>query len=157
VLFLPDGRLGLIDFGCIQTYSPDEWELMRLSDRPLTTGKREDKLAFLREWVGALDAVRDAERIALHLRYLDWSWWPRTNRTPHDFGDRDDLQRGIEILTEILHKHYLRAHPASGMVTRWDFSYRGLLYRLGARIDVARLAEEEVRTTGWRREEYASG
>src|ERR1017187_418181 len=32
-LFLSDGRLGLIDFGCVQHYGPEERELMRLADK----------------------------------------------------------------------------------------------------------------------------
>src|ERR1019366_7300828 len=32
-LFLSDGRLGLIDFGCVQRYSPDEREILRLAEK----------------------------------------------------------------------------------------------------------------------------
>ncbi len=32
-LFLNDGRLGLLDFGCVQRYGPEEREIMRLADR----------------------------------------------------------------------------------------------------------------------------
>jgi aarF domain-containing kinase len=37
-LFLPDGRLGLLDFGAVIPFSDAEWDLMRLADRPLTRG-----------------------------------------------------------------------------------------------------------------------
>ena len=74
LLFLPDGRLGLLDFGCMQVYSDEEWALMRLADRPLTTGERDDMLAFLEGWVGPQNPSEDAERLELNLRYLEWSW-----------------------------------------------------------------------------------
>ena len=32
-LFLDDGRLGLIDFGCVQYYGPEEREILRLCER----------------------------------------------------------------------------------------------------------------------------
>ncbi len=32
-LFLSDGRLGLLDFGCVQRYGPEEREIMRMADR----------------------------------------------------------------------------------------------------------------------------
>src|SRR5665811_433141 len=32
-LFLSDGRLALIDFGCVQHYSPEERDLVRLAEK----------------------------------------------------------------------------------------------------------------------------
>jgi hypothetical protein len=41
--------------------------------------------------------------------------------------------------------------------TRHSFAYKSILFRLRAKIDVAPIAEEEVRTTGWNRSDCAGG
>ena len=40
-------------------------------------------------------------------------------------------------------------------ITRANTGFRSVLYRLKARIDVAPIAEEEVRAAGWDRSDYA--
>jgi len=153
-LFLPDGRLGLIDFGGVISFTPEEWELMRLADRPLTTGRAEDRLDFLRRWSGPMDEEKDADFIRLADAYMEWSWRPRAAGGVFDYGDGVDLRRGVDLLLEFLRRRTGRAQPCSGLITRWEFLYRGLLYRLGARIDVRRIAEEEIGAAGWDREPY---
>jgi hypothetical protein len=41
------------------------------------------------------------------------------------------------------------------MIARQYLGSRGMLYRLGARLDMAPIAEEEVKATGWDRSDYA--
>jgi aarF domain-containing kinase len=53
-LVLDDGRLGVLDFGFILAVEGEEWELFRRLDRPLTTGRREDRIPMLKEWVLAM-------------------------------------------------------------------------------------------------------
>jgi predicted unusual protein kinase regulating ubiquinone biosynthesis (AarF/ABC1/UbiB family) len=153
-LFLPDGRLGLLDFGAVIQFSDEEWELMRAADRPLTTGRREDRLSFLSRWIGPLDEKKDERTIRLSEAYMEWSWRPRASGGVFDFGDGAELRRGIEILGEVMRARMMRGQPCSGLITRWDFLYRGLLHRLGARVGVARIAEEEIAAAGWDRTEY---
>jgi len=156
-LFLPDGRLGLIDFGCMIPFSAEEWELMRLADRPLTTGRAEDRLAFLRHWIGDLDTEKDAELVRLSDAYMEWAWRPRAAARVYDFGDGVELRRGVDLLREFLRRRIGRGQPCSGLITCWEFLYRGFLYRLGARLDVRRIAEEEIGAAGWDRDAYRGG
>ena len=44
-LFMDDGRLGVVDFGFMLELDDTLWELFRKMDRPLTTGRREDRIA----------------------------------------------------------------------------------------------------------------
>ena len=43
------------------------------------------------------------------------------------------------------------------MMARYTFARRAMLYRLRANVNVASIAEEEVRATGWDRSDYAPG
>lgn len=78
----------------------------------------------------------------------------RAARGVFDYGDGQEFRRGIEIHRELMRRRYTRGHPSSGLIARWEFLCRGLLYRLGARIDVARIAEAEIGAAGWNREDY---
>jgi hypothetical protein len=40
-------------------------------------------------------------------------------------------------------------------MARSQFGWRSILYRLGAKVDIAKIAEEEIKATGWDRSEYA--
>ena len=93
-LFLPDGRLGLLDFGCVRPFSDAEWELMRLAMRAID-GSREDLLRYAKRSVClADDAPMDAEHQRLLERLIEWSWRPGRCRGPFDFGDGEILRKG---------------------------------------------------------------
>lgn len=154
-IFMEDGRLGVIDLGCVMDLDDAMWELFRKMDRPLTTGRRDERIAFMKEWVGAVDEAADAERLRVVEEAADWSWRPRYCGGEFDFGDETDLRRGIEIYGEGIRKRYTRGHPCSTMFTRHSFALRAMLYRLKARIAITPLAEQEVRAAGWDRSDYA--
>src|SRR5262249_1333874 len=46
-LFMEDGWLGILDFGFMLELDDTLWELMRKMDRPLTTGRRDERIASL--------------------------------------------------------------------------------------------------------------
>ena len=50
-LFLDDGRLGLIDFGFMMELDDTLWERFRKIDRPQTTGRRDERIAAMKEWI----------------------------------------------------------------------------------------------------------
>lgn len=45
---------------------------------------------------------------------------------------------------------------ASGLMARQQFGSRAMLYRLSAKVDVASIAEEEVRASGWDRSDLCA-
>src|SRR5262249_42246706 len=58
-LFMADGRLGLLDFGCVRPFSDKEWELMRVAMRACD-GTREEVVRYLKRSVAlAEDAPID--------------------------------------------------------------------------------------------------
>jgi aarF domain-containing kinase len=154
-LFLEDGRIGVIDFGYMLELDDELWELMRIIDRPLTTGNREDRIAAMKAWSGLTDETSDQMR--LYEEFADWNWCARSDGTSYDFGIEEDFRRGVDLFIEMVRKRYSRGHRTTQTIARGNFGWRSLLYRLRAQIDVRPLAEVEVRATGWDRSDYARG
>jgi aarF domain-containing kinase len=154
-LFMPDGRLGVIDFGSMLEFDDVLWELLRKMDRPLTTGRRDERIAILKEWSWIGDDPADADRLRVMDEYTDWSWRARYCGCEFDFGDQADLRRGIDLFVEMVRKRYSRARACTPVIARQYLGSRGMLYRLGAKLDLAPIAEEEVKATGWDRSDYA--
>jgi predicted unusual protein kinase regulating ubiquinone biosynthesis (AarF/ABC1/UbiB family) len=152
-LVLPDGRLGVLDFGFMLPLEGEEWEMFREMDRPLTTGGQAERMAVLRKWCQIGDDETD--RLRLTDEFVDWDWRARHRGGPFDFGDETDFRLGINLFTEMLRKRYSRGRPDSASILRGTLAMRSTMYLLKAQIDVASLAEQEVRATGWDRSDYA--
>jgi predicted unusual protein kinase regulating ubiquinone biosynthesis (AarF/ABC1/UbiB family) len=152
-LVLPDGRVGVLDFGFMLPIEGEEWELYRKMDRPLTTGSQAERIAILKEWSDIRDDETD------HLRLADefaaWQWMSRHRRTEYDFSDEAEFRTGIDLFTEMVRKRYNRARPTTPSIARSHFGWRAILYLLKAKINIWPLAEEEVKATGWDRSDYA--
>jgi aarF domain-containing kinase len=152
-LILDGGRLGVIDFGLVIPLAGEEWELYRKMDRALTTGRREDRIAVLKEW----NQVRDDEtdRLRLFEEYADACWRARYCGGEYDFGNETDFRRAIELFTEMIRKRYSRSRPNTPSIARCQLGWSSLLYQLRAKFDIRELAEQEVKATGWDRSDYA--
>jgi aarF domain-containing kinase len=154
-LCMADGRLGVIDFGFMVTHADDEWRLFHKIDRAMTTGRREDRLAAIKEWGDLTDSPADADRLRLQEAFSDWCWVTHSLGRPFDFGDETDFRRGIDLFLEMVRKRYNHARPSTPAIARMNFGVRALLYRLKANIDPRPIAQEEVKATGWDRSDYA--
>lgn len=154
-IFMEDGRLGVIDFGSMVELDETLWDLFRKMDRPLTTGRKEDRIPALKEWSWIRDDLADADRLRATDEFSEWSWRSRYCNCEFDFGDEADFRRGIDIFVEMVRKRYSRARPCTPMMARQQLAWRAMLYQLRAKIEIAPIAEEEVRATGWDRSDYA--
>ena len=100
-LVLPDGRVGVLDFGFIVSIDGEEWDLYRRMDRPLTTGNRQERIAILKEWSDIRDDETD------HLRLADefaaWQWMSRHRGAEYDFSDEAEFRMGINLFTEMVY------------------------------------------------------
>lgn len=155
-LFMDDGRLGLIDFGYVMEIDDEVWNLFRKMDRALTTGRREDRIAAIQEWTWTADEPAASERLRLGDQFADWCWRSRYCRGEFDFGDEADFREGFDLFVEMVRKRYSRARSITPMISRQQFGWRAILYQLRAKIEVAPIAEEEIRVTGWDRSDYVS-
>jgi predicted unusual protein kinase regulating ubiquinone biosynthesis (AarF/ABC1/UbiB family) len=155
-VFMEHDRLGLIDFGFMIEIDDTLWELFRKMDRPLTTGRRDERIAAMKEWSWIGDDPEDQERLRISEQLAEAQWRGRSCGGEFDFGDEADFRRGVDLFIEMIRKRYSRARSCTPAIARQYFGWRSLLYRLGAKIDVAAIAEEEVRATGWDRSDYAA-
>lgn len=154
-VFMDDGRLGVLDFGFMVTHSDEEWLLIHKIDRAMTTGRREDRIAAVKEWSSITDDPADADRLRLCDEYADWCWQARYRGAPFDYSDEADFRRGIDLFTEMVRMRYSRSRPSTPSIARLNFGVRSMLYRLKANFDIRPIAEEELKATGWDRSEYA--
>ena len=88
--------------------------------------------------------------------FADWSWRPRYCGGEFDFGDEADFRRGVDLFVEMIRKRYtprpgLHAGDCPAALRHSLRCSTGFK----AKIDVAPIAEEEVRAAGWDRSDYA--
>jgi predicted unusual protein kinase regulating ubiquinone biosynthesis (AarF/ABC1/UbiB family) len=153
-IFMDDGRLGVIDFGCMLELDDTIWDLLRKMDRPLTTGRDDERRAVMREWCWISDDPAEADRLRVTDEYTDWSWRARYCGCDFDFADEADFRHGIDLFVEMVRKRYSRARACTPVIARQYFGMRAILYQLRAKFDMSPIAEEEVRATGWDRSDY---
>jgi aarF domain-containing kinase len=117
-IFMKDGRLGLIDFGCMVEMDDALWELMRKMDRPMTTGNADERRAVMKEWSWIGDEPAEDERRRLTEDLAEWQWRPRYRGGEFDFGDEMEFRRGIDLFVAMARKRYSRSRPSTPMMAR---------------------------------------
>ena len=149
-LFIPDGRLGFIDFGCCHYENPED-----------TAFKAEMEQAFLGpcEAARSPEAIReplarghdltpkqaaDDARMKLIVEMTDWAWEPILHDGPFDFGDLDYFRRGAAMYGEVLRRRYTRSRPANTWLAKAIFGLRAMLARLKARVDIGAVFRAEI-------------
>ena len=74
----------------------------------------------------------------------DYMARPTLHEGPFDFGDEQYLREGFEFLARATKFRELRQKPVNLFLQRRTWELNGLLYRLRARFDAARIAGEEA-------------
>jgi aarF domain-containing kinase len=149
-LFRADGRLGLLDFGCVRPYTDREWECNRLADLAVR-GSDADVVRALRATLGlAENEAIDPEILARNVEFSRWLWRPYRHDGPFDFGDPSFLREGVDHVMALG-----RARIPSPWLTmnafieRWAFGAAAMLYRLRARVDMRAINSRERLAAGW--------
>jgi len=142
-LFLRDGSLGLIDFGCVQHYGPEEREIMRLADRMTF----EDP-SLMREVVRRVCGVSDddpamADYLEMMAESREWMIEPMKRPGPFDFGDEAHFRKGLDWFSRTVRKRITRANPMYVYWNRSVFGIKALLFRLRAQVDVHEVIRRE--------------
>ena len=148
-LFLPDGRLGLIDFGCLRPYNDAEWQVAQFADQNIQAGP-DSPVSSLRAFAGLADG-EDAppEHLDLLASWCRWLWRPYWQSEPFDFGDPDYMREAVDLLTRFYSEKFSLGAPISVFTTRWSVGHAAMLYKLRARVDVKAIYTRERRATGW--------
>lgn len=133
-IFMDDGRLGLLDFGCVQHFDAEERVHVQLSNALM------DNMDTFPEFLkrnGATDRdLANPEFIGLATAYTKWILEPLAQPGPFDFSDETHLKRGVERFAAFVRKRQTRSHPMHLYVCRSILGLRAVLYRLRARVDV---------------------
>ena len=154
-LFMPDGRLGLIDFGCVLMFTdPEEWARLGRVNNAITTGEEADVRAAMKEWASLSDDPSDEDQLRLFTLFAQNSWRPFYTPGPYNHGDFANLQEAIDLWTGMARKRYVRCHPTNLLSFRWECGQRMLMYRLGAYFDPKPIMEDEVPAAGWDRSDW---
>jgi aarF domain-containing kinase len=142
-LFLSDGRLGLIDFGCVQHYGPEERELVRLADKMAYEDPSIIREVVQRACGVAGDDPELDDYVRMMEESLNWMMEPVRQPGAFDFGDEAHFQRGVDWFTRVLRKRQVRAHPMYVYWNRSVFGFKALLFRLRAQVDVHAIVRQE--------------
>ncbi len=133
-IFMDDGRLGLIDFGCTRAMTDEEW---RLQCEFIQAMIDEDEATMDRIIArGCLyDDPSDMEpdRLETMGKMVRWHLEPWRKPGLFDFGDQDFFRRGIDAFLEVNRKRYTRGVPLHLWSTRFILGARAVTYRLKGR------------------------
>ena len=142
-IFLPDGRLGLIDFGCVQHYGPEEREIAWLAERM----SRGDSLLLPEVVRRVCGVAADDPELPDYIRMMeasrDWMLEPDDHPGPFDFGDEGHFQRGLDMMAGIVRRRTTRTNPMYIYFNRSVFGLKALLLRLRAQVDVREIIRRE--------------
>lgn len=141
-LFLPDGRLGLLDFGCCHRFSEEEYEYVTQVERGAQGSIEELDEAIARGCDMKLEEFSE-ERLALMREYCEWLWDPLREDGPFDFGVPGYFERGMRLYGEFTRRRWTRSVPVNVWLTKLFFGVRAMLCRLEAVVDYGAIMERE--------------
>ena len=146
-LFMPDGRIGIVDFGCYRTFTDEEWEAICGVIRAESDPAKLDA-ALLRCARMDHEPDVDLEHLESIRRSSGWYFESLMRDEPFDFGDRAYLERGMNATRRVLERRHTRQMPVFIWQTRCFTGLRVLLHRLGARVNQRRIDNEERQRAG---------
>ena len=143
-IFMEDGRLGLIDFGCTRAMTDDEWIMqLEIEKALLTRDDAEMDRLIARSCLYESTEKMGAERLEIVGRGIRWQLEPWLTEGLFDFGDREFFRRGIDSFAEIARKRYTRGMPVYVWSTRFILGARAIVFRLKGRCDFRKIYEQE--------------
>src|SRR5262245_5288474 len=148
-IFMPDGRLGLIDFGCSRLFSEEEWDFCCAAHRAVRLGGEALRAAIRRSATGSEAGQVDEAYMNAAESLNEWSQRPIRTLGPFDFGSDAYFKEGVEILTKLQLTGHYRNEPINLWLVRCFLSFRALLNRLGAKVDMHREMESESPAETW--------
>ena len=146
LIFLPDGRLGLIDFGSCLQFSGEELEYVTIMERACDGDQQAWERGVRLGTRLPEDAVLGDEHRQLLRDFCDWLWEPLRHDGPFDLGSATYFPRGMDLWTLAVRRRLTRNLPLNTWINRNFIGLRALCYRLGARVDVRALHDAARRS-----------
>jgi predicted unusual protein kinase regulating ubiquinone biosynthesis (AarF/ABC1/UbiB family) len=145
-IFMKDGRLGLIDFGCIRKISDPEWAMQMEAWRSGMHNDQEalDK-AIAYHCLFASPAGMEDERLELMRAHIKWQLKPCMHEGQFDFSSEDFFREGVELYMQLFRKRFTRGAPINIWSSRFLFGFRAVTYRLKGKSYFKRIIEHETR------------
>ena len=144
-IFMEDGRLGLIDFGCTRIIPDEDWRLICELEQ---ANLERDEAGFNRIIAKAClfdgPEKMEPERLEIIRRGVYWNMEPWLKEGLFDFGDRDFFMRGIDSLIEMTRKRYTRGSPLYLWSNRFIFGGRAFCYRMKGRCEFRKIYQQEA-------------
>ncbi|OGU15998.1 MAG: ABC transporter [Geobacteraceae bacterium GWC2_53_11] len=143
-IFMADGRLGIIDFGCTLALSDEDWIF---SNEAIQAALDRDLPGLNRSIAKAcrFDDPDDMEPDHLDVIRQGFYWFmePWQQEGIFDFGDRDFFLRGINNVIEATRKGYTRSVPMTIWSNRFTFGGRAFCYKLKGRCEFRKIFLQE--------------
>jgi aarF domain-containing kinase len=143
-VFMTDGRLGLIDFGCVRRYSEGDVEYLTEAEQAADISREAIREAVIRGADLKQSQRSETDRIDLMMQWYDWVCEPVVSREAFDFGDRTYFERGMNRWRELLSRRYVRTLPVNTWITKSFVGIRAILTRLEARVPLGNIMREET-------------
>ena len=145
--FMPDGRLGIVDFGCCHYFADDDLEYAAQAEALAQASQDMTKELILYAMDARPGQRVDPEHLRLLEEFCDWLWTPARHDGPFDFGDPESFNRGVRLIAEIMRRRHWRSRPVNIWIERTHLGLRAMLYHLKARVDFGALLPRETTVT----------
>jgi len=143
-IFMNDGSLGMIDFGCTRVLGDEDW---LLSWESIGAGLDRDQPRLNRAIAKACLFDDPKDMSEHHLTTIregfEWFMEPFLKEGIFDFGDRDFFRRGVDNFAEGVRKRYTRCVAMSLWSNRFTFGGRAFCYRLKGRCEFRKIFLQE--------------
>jgi predicted unusual protein kinase regulating ubiquinone biosynthesis (AarF/ABC1/UbiB family) len=143
-VFMKDGRLGVLDFGCSREFTEDEWAYyVAVGHAHLGERSWHDIIPLMADLDPSEPVDPEYESILTEMAM----WWGDyvTFDGAYDFADEAMIERGLALMRKIAERRYFRSLPINTWLTRHLLGLRGLLFRLKARVPMRALILAESR------------
>ena len=149
-LFMKDGRIGFIDFGCYQRFSEDRWNFEIASEKAMLKTNLNGILKFIAR-VARCSHIEKLDPIWVETtrRQIDWVIRPIMAKRKFDFADQAYVQEGIDLFREINAKRtFGKLDCFYNWTNRALLGHRALMYQLRAKFDYRSLYLGEMHRSG---------
>jgi len=130
-IFMPGGRLGVVDFGCTRRFTDREWQLQAELEEAFFA----DDTPTIRRLIAesCYLAPDKTDLIDTLSRALAWQLEPMTSEGLFDWGNGEFFRRGVAIYGELIRQRLTRGMPHYIWTNRFLFGFRAISYRLRGR------------------------
>jgi predicted unusual protein kinase regulating ubiquinone biosynthesis (AarF/ABC1/UbiB family) len=143
-IFMADGRLGLIDFGCTRVMTDEEWQLSNTAEQAFLRGD-EARLNMITAKACLFNNPEEMEpdRLKTVREGVDWQLEPWRQEGLFDFGNREFFRRGIDCIVAMARKRYTSSAPLYLWSNRFTLGGRAFCYRLQGQCDFRKIHQQE--------------